>query len=82
MIFQCARLKRGPAIDIKVVIAQDQFVIFPLWKRFQRIAAHNEREGFIRVFVAQVGEGVNRVGRLRQVEFNIGSLQQRIVANG
>lgn len=62
-------------VNIDGVVRQNMLVVFPAGKVFKAITAHDYRELVLRVFFAEVGKGIRRIGRAGQAKLNVCNLQ-------
>ncbi len=53
-------------VDVDFIVAQQNFVVFPLLQRVQIIRTHNEHEFMIWKFFMQISQRINGVRRARQ----------------
>src|SRR5688572_10876437 len=75
MRFEFRKLRGGPWIYVKTVVAQDPLIVFPPGEALQVVFADDDLKLFIGVLFGEVHQGVDGIAGLGQVELDVRHLQ-------
>ena len=82
MSFMVSGSTPGPGVYEAVVVMGDQVGVFPFSEGFYLVGSHNQLEFMTRIFLTQVGKGIDGVGGGGEFKFDIRYPEPVIILKG
>lgn len=82
MRFEFGRLRVRTRINVKAIIAENSFMVFPFYEIDEVVFAQDDPEFLVGMFFAQVDEGMNGVARSRQMKLDVRRFDLDVVIDG